>query len=150
MQTYGHYQQAYKKAAVTTVDQLKLIVMLYDGALKHLGIAVEKMKDGGTIEEIHNHLTKAKNIISELMVSLNLEKGGEIAKNLQSLYIFMFGQLIDSNVSKDPKPATMVMGLLKDLRSAWATIGGVSSQNTATAQPQMGTANTLKRVSLRG
>ena len=57
---------------------------------------------------------KAKNIVAELMASLNLEKGGEVAKNLQSLYAYMFSQLIEANMNKDTKPVITVLGLLKE------------------------------------
>ncbi|RTZ87386.1 MAG: flagellar export chaperone FliS, partial [SAR324 cluster bacterium] len=46
MSTYGNYQNAYKKASVNTLDQTKLIIMLYDGAIKNASFAVEHMKSG--------------------------------------------------------------------------------------------------------
>lgn len=148
MNPYGGYQNAYRKAAVGTMDQNKLIVMLYDGAIRHLKQALMNMQDGN-IEKIHNSLVKSKNIISELMASLDLERGGEIAKNLQSLYTFMFGQLIEANVQKDPKPVENVLGLLMQLRDAWATVGRKQPAQTQQAQP-LGRKDPVKRINLRG
>lgn len=122
MSAYGKYQNAYKKASVNTMDQNKLIVMLYDGAIKNITFAIEQMRLGN-VEKTHNHLVKSKNIIAELMASLNMEKGGDIAKNLRSLYSYMFGQLIESNMRKDPNPALLVRKMLMDLREAWVSIG---------------------------
>ena len=51
MSTYGNYQNAYKKASVNTLDQNKLIIMLYDGALKNATFAVDYM-NAGDIENI--------------------------------------------------------------------------------------------------
>ena len=99
MNSYTNQQNAYRKASVNTLDQNKLIVMLYDGAIKQAGFAVEHIKKN-EIEKAHNALVKAKNIVSELMSSLNMEKGGEVAKNLKSLYAFMFSQLIEANMNK--------------------------------------------------
>ena len=68
MSTYGNYQNAYKKAAVNTLDQNKLIIMLYDGAIKNASFAVEHIKSG-EIEKVHNCLIKTKNIVTELMAT---------------------------------------------------------------------------------
>jgi flagellar protein FliS len=75
------------------------------------------------------------------MASLNMDKGGEVAKNLRSLYSYMFGQLIESNMSKNPEPALLVRKLLMELREAWVTIGKKSPGTqpaTAISQPSMG------------
>ena len=156
MNSYGQYQNAYRKASVSTMDQTKLIVMLYDGAIKNLTIAVDRMQRG-MVEETHKHLVKAKNIITELMLSLNLDKGGDIAKNLRSLYSFMFGQLIEANVQKDPAPAVEVIKLLKELRDAWTVIGAQNKSAPAESS-QMGGGNAYggmggnatKRINLKG
>ena len=66
--------------------------MLYDGAIKNATFAVEYM-NSGDIENVHNCLVKTKNIVTELMATLNMDQGGEIAKNLQSLYSYMFNQI---------------------------------------------------------
>jgi flagellar protein FliS len=74
------------------------------------------------------------------MASHNMDKGGEVAKNLRSLYSYMFGQLIESNMSKNPEPALLVRKLLIELREAWVAIGKKSAgvQPAATRpQPNM-------------
>ena len=67
MSTYGNYQNAYKKASVNTLDQNKLIIMLYDGAIKIATFAVEYMKSGD-IEKVHNCLVKTKTIITVISI----------------------------------------------------------------------------------
>ena len=121
MSNYGNYQNAYKKASVNTLDQTKLIIMLYDGAIKNASFAVEHMKSG-QIEKVHDCLIKTKNIVTELMATLNMDKGGDIAKNLQSLYSYMFSQLIEANMNKKTEPVVVVIDLLKELRAAWTQI----------------------------
>ena len=148
MNTYGRYQTAYKRAAVNTLDQNKLIIMLYDAAIKNISQGIEKIK-AGDIEKTHMHLVKGKTIISELMASLNLEKGGDIAKNLQSLYNFMFGQLIDANVKKDPEPALTVVDLLKQLRSAWVAIGQKNPHPPEQHVGNVGSYDANKRIDLK-
>ena len=129
MSTYGNYQNAYKKAAVNTLDQNKLIIMLYDGAIKNASFAVEHIKSG-EIEKVHNCLIKTKNIVTELMATLNMEHGGDIAKNLQSLYSYMFSQLIEANMEKKSEPVIVVIDLLKELRAAWVQINTKNKAKT--------------------
>lgn len=118
MKGYSRYSQAYKKAAVSTVDQRKLIIMMYDGAIKFLKIAVAKIEKEETYEA-HRNLIRGKSIIAELLGSLNLEQGGEIARNLQRLYTYMFNELIEANLNNDINKIHSVLDLLKELRLGW-------------------------------
>lgn len=142
---YGRYADAYKKAAVATTDQARLIVMLYDGAIKFLTLAIDRLDKRDSFGA-NTNLIKGKSIIAELMASLNLEKGGDIAANLQRLYTYMFNQLVDANVSKDTGRVSHVIELLRDLRTGWQ---GISV--AAKAEPQMAAnQGTAKKVNLQG
>ena len=121
MSTFSNYQNAYKKASVNTLDQNKLIIMLYDGAIKNANFAVQYM-ESGEIEKVHDSLIKTKNIVTELLATLNMDQGGEIAKNLKSLYSYMFSQLVEANMEKKSEPVLTVIDLLKELRGAWVQI----------------------------
>jgi len=155
MSTYSNYQNAYKKASVNTLDQNKLIIMLYDGAIKNANFAVEYMKSG-EIEKVHDSLIKTKNIVTELLATLNMENGGEIAKNLKSLYSYMFSLLIEANMEKKSEPVLTVIDLLKELRGAWVQIrekkkpeekkGNASDQGMM----QNNQANPEKRIKITG
>ena len=155
MSTYSNYQNAYKKASVNTLDQNKLIIMLYDGAIKNANFAVQYM-ESGEIEKVHDSLIKTKNIVTELLATLNMEQGGEIAKNLKSLYSYMFSQLIEANMEKKSEPVLTVIDLLKELRGAWVQIkekkkpeekkGNTSGQGMM----QYNEANTEKRIKIKG
>lgn len=151
----GNYQNAYKKASVNTLDQTKLIIMLYDGAIKNASFAVEHMKSG-QIEKVHDCLIKTKNIVTELMATLNMDRGGDIAKNLQSLYSYMFSQLIEANMNKKTEPVVVVIDLLKELRAAWTQINSkkkndAKRQNTpGKGMMQNNQENAEKRISVTG
>ena len=151
----GNYQNAYKKASVNTLDQTKLIIMLYDGAIKNASFAVEHMKSG-QIEKVHDCLIKTKNIVTELMATLNMDRGGDIANNLQSLYSYMFSQLIEANMNKKTEPVVVVIDLLKELRAAWTQINS-KKKNDAKRQNSQGKGmvqnnqeNAEKRISVTG
>ena len=155
MSTYSNYQNAYKKASVNTLDPNKLIIMLYDGAIKNANFAVEYITSG-EIEKVHDSLIKTKNIVTELLATLNMENGGEIAKNLKSLYSYMFSLLIEANMEKKSKPVLTVIDLLKELRGAWIQIrekkkpeenkGNASDQGMM----QNNQANPEKRIKITG
>ena len=155
MSTYSNYQNAYKKASVNTLDQNKLIIMLYDGAIKNANFAVEYMKSG-EIEKVHDSLIKTKNIVTELLATLNMENGGEIAKNLKSLYSYMFSLLIEANMEKKSEPVLTVIDLLKELRGAWVQIKEkkkpVEKKGEASGQGMMqyNQENTEKRIKIKG
>ena len=155
MSNYGNYQNAYKKASVNTLDQTKLIIMLYDGAIKNASFAVEHMKSG-QIEKVHECLIKTKNIVTELMATLNMDRGGDIAKNLQSLYSYMFSQLIEANMNKKTEPVVVVIDLLKELRAAWTQINSKKKNDAKTqnnqekGMMQNNQENAEKRISVTG
>jgi flagellar secretion chaperone FliS len=114
---------AYKEIQIKTANQIRLIVMLYDGAIRHINLAVDAFAEGHRrFDAINNHIIAAQDILSELMASLDFEKGGVLAKNLFSLYSFMSRRLLEGNLKKDAAPLAEVKKLLGDLREAWDEI----------------------------
>ena len=100
-----------------------MVLMLYDGAIKNINLAVEALQEeSGQYDRISNSVIKAQDIVTELMVSLDFEQGGEIAKNLFSLYVYINRQLLEANIQKNTKPLEEVRKLLTELRAAWAEI----------------------------
>lgn len=146
MNSYGRYSQAYRKAAVSTVDQRRLIVMLYDGAIKFLSMATDRMAKGDTYEA-HRNLIRGKSIIAELLASLNMDAGGEIARNLQRLYTYMFNELIEANLNNDTQRVAQVISLLKELRVGWQ--GAKAEPESAPAQQPAPPARGTKNINIR-
>lgn len=114
---YNDLQKEYKKTQVNTASQGKLIVMMYDGAVKFINNAIEFMSKND-IEKTHNNILKAQDIITELTTSLNIE-AGEIAHRLFGIYMYISQKLTEANVKKDTKPLIEVKKYLMDLREAW-------------------------------
>lgn len=111
--------QEYQSNQINTADPKQLIIMLYDGAIRFLDTAASYMGDFRTYDKANNNLLRAQDILTELMVSLDMEKGGEIARNLLSLYIFMKKQLLEANLKKSAAEVHKVSAMLRDLRNAW-------------------------------
>ncbi|MCS6985164.1 MAG: flagellar export chaperone FliS [Leptospiraceae bacterium] len=118
----------YQANQVSTADPRQLIVMLYEGAIRFLEASAENMKSFRTYDKANNNMLRAQDIITELMVSLDMERGGEIAKNLLSLYIFMKKQLLEANMKKSPEMVHQVIKLLRELKSAWEQIDTAKTQ----------------------
>ncbi len=115
--------QAYKETQIKTANQIRLIVMLYDGAIRHLNLALDSFSEGyRRYDAINNHIIAAQDILSELTASLDFDKGGVLAKNLFSIYSFMNRQLMEANLKKDRLPLQAVKKLLGELRDAWQEI----------------------------
>lgn len=113
--------QKYKQVEINTASQNRLVVMLYDGAIKFLEEACKSMDKIHGTEEVHNNIVKAQEIIYELLSSLNYE-AGEIADRLASIYTYMNQKLTEGNISKTKPPVLEVIKYLKELKSAWVIV----------------------------
>ncbi|MFW5688670.1 MAG: flagellar export chaperone FliS [Spirochaetota bacterium] len=114
---------AYKETSVRTASGGKMIIMLYDAAIRQIDTAVSHMESGTKqLDLINNAILKAQDIITELMVSLDFDQGGDIAPKLFGLYRFFNEQLMDGNVNKNPEPLRSVRRMMQELRGAWAQI----------------------------
>lgn len=109
--------QNYIRQEVEGATKGKLVLLLYDGAVKFMRIAVLAIEEG-KIPEAHNNIMKAQNIIYELMSSLNMD-AGEISQNLLRLYDFMIWSLIEANKSKDKTKVESAISIMTELREAW-------------------------------
>ncbi len=118
------YIKTYRSNAVLTASPGQLVLMLYDGALKAMGLAREALEqpegDPRRIEIINHQLQKAQNILAELQSGLNFEAGGELSNTLYRLYDYHNRRLMEANLRKQVAPVIEVERLVRDLRDAWA------------------------------
>lgn len=113
--------EIYQRTQVDTASPAKLVVMLYDGAIRFLKQGQAAMQRGDREEQNHC-LIRAQRIIAELASSLDMEAGGEIATNLMALYQFMHEQLVIANLQDDVNMVQKVREMLESLREAWAQV----------------------------
>ena len=138
--------QKYKQVEINTASQNRLVVMLYDGAIKFLEEACKSMDKKHGTEQVHNNIVKAQEIIYELLSSLNYE-AGEIANRLASIYTYMNQKLTEGNVSKTKPPVLEVIKYLKELKSAWEVAeekvakGNIDSNNNVNNKESSGNSN---------
>ncbi len=113
--------KAYQETSVGTQSKGKLVVLLYEGAIKFLKQAIRDIQRNDFMSKGKN-IGKAQDIIMELNVVLDMEKGGELAQNLRSLYNFMNRRLGQANLKKDPDMIREVISILEDLNQGWKAI----------------------------
>jgi flagellar protein FliS len=113
---------AYRESAVLSAPPEMLVVMLYDGARRFLFQAGVAMRDG-QIELSHRKLRRAEDIIQHLRDTLDMDQG-EIAHNLEAIYLFCQRHLMQARFDQDPTKLEQVSALLGDLREAFGAISG--------------------------
>jgi len=106
----------YRTAAIQTSDRGKLVVMVYDHCIQWCDRALDAESN---IEVRAKAITRVQDGITELTCALDMEKGGEIAKNLWKLYDFMNWTLQQCILQKGKVGIETVRSMLADLRSAW-------------------------------
>jgi len=118
------YAKTYQTQSVLTASPGRLVLMLYDGALRFVQQANAGFDmpedDPRRIEIINRNLLKAQAIIDELQDTLNKGAGGEFAVTMDRLYDYHRTQLIQANVSKNRALVVPVEKFLEEIRDAWA------------------------------
>jgi flagellar protein FliS len=114
------YKQ-YQKTQVTTASREKILLMLYEGAIRftkqaHAAMLEKKVAEKGKC------ISKATAILSELMATLDFKVGGQLAVDLENLYIFMIDKLIEANIQNKTESLEAVEKLLVKLHSAWKDV----------------------------
>ena len=138
-------QDTYRVNQIQMASKEQLLIITYDIGIRACSSA-EKAIDVGDVEQINTNLQRAQAVIRELMVTLNVEQGGEVAESLMKLYDYMYYQLVDANVKKEAAPVIMVKQMLEELKNTWIqAISKLKSESTekkaATVAPQAGGTN---------
>jgi flagellar protein FliS len=106
---------------VETASRARLVVLLYQGLLRFTRQAIQAVEQGDH-EAANANFLRSQDIIMELAASLDMERGGEISRNLLSLYVFGYQQLMHANCSKIVGPADEVIRLFGELLEVWDEI----------------------------
>jgi flagellar protein FliS len=126
MTTYGRGAQQYLQTQVRSRTPLELVVMLYDGALRAVTIAAEAQATRD-IRTRRDNVSKALGILAELQSTLDRERGGNIAEELDELYRWMTARLVDATVKQDVKPLNEVKKVLQILLDGWQQAAAASA-----------------------
>jgi flagellar protein FliS len=118
---YGTGINAYHETNIMTGDPMRLVILCYEGAIDSLKLAKERFiaKD---FESKAKAITKANDIINELMQALDFERGGEVAKSLDAVYNYTLRRILEGDLKKDLSVLDEAIRILEELKSAWEQI----------------------------
>jgi flagellar biosynthetic protein FliS len=105
--------------------------MLYDGIIRFITCAIEKIKEGN-IEERYNQLAKATHIIDALHASLDFKNGGTVAPELDKYYTSIYLRIMSVNTSNSVETLEQVLKEVAVMRDAWKEI----DESTVNAEPK--------------
>lgn len=135
---FGQANQAYRNTSIQTASQARLITLLFEGAIRFMGqfiSAVEKED----IQDAHNNSMKAQRIMTELILALDHEKGGEVSRTIEAAYENIRNRMVRANVRKDKELAKEVIKDLEDFRETWIEVfKRVESGTVSPPPPQAG------------
>jgi flagellar secretion chaperone FliS len=118
---YGKSINQYQRSNIETAGKLDLVIMCYERAIQLLSQAKVHFRE----KEVAKKAIKVKkvlDIISELQGCLDMEKGGQIARNLDSLYSYLTKKLLVGDIRKDLSVYDEAIRILSELKDAWQTI----------------------------
>lgn len=123
------FAQEYRKNSVNGASPLQLIIMLYDGALRFMegGRQAILQQD---LSRQNDQLQRAQKIIMELMACLDMDKGGDVSKNLLALYTYVLNELVRANLEDDPEGVQRCVQIISELRESWDAIDRSTRQGT--------------------
>lgn len=106
----------YRTNSVTTALPQDLTLMLYEGLIKFAMMAKRSIENE-MFQDKNTHIQKAQAIITELQLTLN--KSISLSTDLNNLYDYMQGRLIDANVKNDVTAIDEVIGFAEEFRETW-------------------------------
>lgn len=109
--------QVYRQVKLETSTGPQLLLALYDGAIRYLGLAQQAI-EAHDVQTAHTNLVRTQDVIFELINTLNMDYG-EIPERLKALYLYLYRRLTDANVTKSADPMREVDQILRQLRDAW-------------------------------
>ena len=124
------FHNQYRHNEVATSSQGKLIIMMYEGALKFVTLAIEGI-DAKDLSKKGTYINKTHDIINELSCALDMKKGGDVAHKLESLYQFILHQLTLANIKSDRKALESIVNVLTPLMEAWEELLAKANNNGA-------------------
>ncbi len=113
-------KRAYTESSVLTAPRERLVVMLYDGAIRFLHQAAVAMRAGNR-KVFLERVQRGEAIINELNVTLDMRQG-ELPERLRAIYVFCNLHLMAATIEGDPEKIDTVIRLLSELRESWAQI----------------------------
>lgn len=124
------YHQIDERSGLEGASPHRLIQMLLTGALSRIA-AAQGCIARKNIAKKGEQISAAISIIEGLRASLDLDRGGEIAANLEQLYDYMSRRLVQANARNDSAILSEIQGLLREIKSGWDGIAATPQGRVA-------------------
>lgn len=111
----------YKQNQVTTASPKELVILLYQGCIKKIRLAELSLEEE-RLDLVNMNLIKAQDIITELLHTLDMEAGGDIAESLAAIYEYLLDELLQANIHKDKEKMVLVREKMGELLETWQEI----------------------------
>lgn len=111
---------AYQQQSIMTAPPERLVVMLYDGAIRFFFQAAAALREDARTTALER-LDRGEAIVDHLLATLDLS-AGEVAQRLEGIYVFCKRLLMEARIERDADKVDLVRGYLAELRDAWAQI----------------------------
>lgn len=121
--------QRYKEADINSMTKEKMIILLYEKVESDLVSAVAAVHQGDSIE-MTRKVNHSQRIVCELRGALDHEIGGEISRNLESLYDYMFHEQLQVIIDRDPVHLDNCLRVLRPLLDSWRRIPAGTAEQT--------------------
>ena len=134
MQAGGYAQ--YRTVTTQTSSPAHLLIQLFQASVRNCSQATEAIKRTD-VPAAHHHIVRVQDIVLELQRTLDHEKGGEIAAELDKLYHFMYRHLLTANINKDAQQVNEIADLLRQLLQAFQVAASQEAAAVRLSQPTL-------------
>ena len=121
---YGRILNQYQKTNIETAGKVDLVIMCYEKAIQFLNQARD-FYERNEFENKAKAIQKALAILNELQTCLNIEQGGQIARNLDAIYSYLTRRLLEGDINRDVTSLEEAVRILSELKEGWE---GITSQ----------------------
>jgi flagellar protein FliS len=121
MSSGARAREAYRQTETQSRTPLELVAMLYDGAIRFTTQA-QAAAERRDIPARREAVSRAIAILSQLQSTLDVERGGDVARSLDGLYAFAIDRLLSASFKQDASQFNEVLNVLNTLREGWAAI----------------------------
>lgn len=116
----------YQKNAILTASPAELTLMLYEGAIKFCNIALIGIEKND-MEKVNTNLKKAQAIITELRITLDHKY--PVWEDFDRVYDYIYRQLLDGNIKKDPEIIEDALKYIREMRDTWKEVMRLNAGN---------------------
>ncbi len=114
-------RSAYRQAAGQSASPIRLVVLLYEQLILDLQRALAALEQRN-VEQRTKEVDHALQVVGELQGRLDMQRGGEVARNLDRFYNLLRTSLLRAQVQASPKVLQQQLDHLLALREAWAKV----------------------------